>query len=655
MISDQAKIWMFRAVMIAILISAVVLAEFAAGRFQNVNTIRSETKRFVTEAVPLITYTQRLQPDLKDEFINEQSGYEARRLFRTDSHGFVLGPKDVTYSKSTTSILFLGGSTTENNEVDEQYRFPFLAPFQLSKLTGQSFDGLNAGVRGHTSYESLNLYLNHPSPRIQEAAIVVVMHNINDRLRLTLNESYRSPFLNSSDSSVEGVQEAAKGLSYSTWEWARLSSNLLFLLDTAVDKFIRPEEVDGIAVNERALDAYSGVALRRVNEYEQSIRNLIAIIKANRQIPVLMTQPLGRDSTDQAEFNNVIRRIADEESVALIDLSSAIEGLSERQALFYDDDIHFNNAGSKWASDEIAKGLVKLFDTETAVSKPTSRACPDILVNKKSLISNSLYRDVLNGRYPSFDSAEKRILFQKNTSEQSEISVLDVETGTVQTIAASRVPVVLEHPTWLDDKRVLFTERAGEDRRLVILEFEVNVKAPLLKDQELQGAIANVGPNGVVYFAGYRHRDQGPPILYKVQLDGRSPVPLTKTGNESWRPFVAASGDLYYINNESGRYQIYVKRGGDSSTAQMQLFPSDHEQWDPAISNDGRMLAFAQREGGNFDIYLSRFGKAEKKPVRLVGSAEDEWDPRFSPSGRYLLYAATSPYGDQIRAVCLDE
>jgi len=655
MISDQAKIWMFRAVMITILISAVLLAEFFAGSFQNISTIRSESKRFVTEAVPLITYTQRLRPDLEDEFINEQYGYEERRLFRTDFYGFVLGPKDITYSKSATSILFLGGSTTENNEVDEQYRFPFLAPFQLSKLTNKSFEGLNAGVRGHTSYESLNLYLNHPSPKIREAAIVVVMHNINDRLRLTLNETYRSSFLNSSDSSAEGVQEAAKGLTYSAWQWARLSSNLLFLFDTAVNKLIQSDEIGGIAVNERALDVYSGVALRRVNEYEQSIRNLIAIIKANRQTPVLMTQPLGRDSIDQAEFNNVIRRIAAEETVALIDLSNAIEGVSERQALFYDDDIHFNNTGSKWAADEIAKGLAELVDTGTATWKATSGACPDILVGKKSLISNPLYKDVLNGRYPSFDSAEKRILFQTNTSEQSKISVLDIEKGTVQTVAASRNPVVLEHPTWLDNKRVVFTERSGEDRRLVILELEVNVKVPLLKDQELQGAIANVGPNGVIYFAGYRHLDQGPPILYKVQLDGVSPVPLTKTGNESWRPFVAASGDLYFINNESGRYQIYVKRDGDPSTAPIQLFPSDHEQWDPSISSDGRMLAFAQREGGNFDIYLSRLGTSEQKPVRLVGSAEDEWDPRFSPSGRYLLYAATSPYGDQIRAVCLNE
>ena len=50
----------------------------------------------------------------------------------------VLGPSEVDYSKSS-KILFLGGSTTENNEVDEQFRFPFLAPFQLSKDSKSSF------------------------------------------------------------------------------------------------------------------------------------------------------------------------------------------------------------------------------------------------------------------------------------------------------------------------------------------------------------------------------------------------------------------------------------------------------------------------------------------------------------------------------------
>jgi Tol biopolymer transport system component len=83
------------------------------------------------------------------------------------------------------------------------------------------------------------------------------------------------------------------------------------------------------------------------------------------------------------------------------------------------------------------------------------------------------------------------------------------------------------------------------------------------------------------------------------------------------------------------------------------VIPSKYEQWDPAISTDGSLLAFAQREGGNFDVHVMRLNSSDNKPIKRVSTAEDEWDPRFSQSGQYLLYAATSPFGDQIRAVCL--
>ena len=652
-LGNQQKKWLFRAVLVVLLASSIMVAEYVAGVFENVNLVRSESRRFVAEAVPLHTYTERLQPNLEDEFITDQNGVEGKRLFRTDSFGFVLGPKDVRHKDSAVKILFLGGSTTENNEVDEPYRFPFLAAFQLSKLTQANFEGVNAGVRGHTSYESLNLYLNHPSPSIREASIVVVMHNINDRLRLTLNETYRSPFLSAPEASAAGVKDAVQGVAYSAWDWGRLGSNILFLVNTVVEKFAYSASESGIRVNERALEAYSGVALRRKNEFEQSIKNIVAVIRANKQTPVLMTQPLGRDSVDQDEFNDVVRKVARDESLALIDLSREIMDIPERQMLFYSDDIHFNNAGSKWAADVIARSLLGVVGGGI-VNKPAAQLrCRDLVVNKNSLISSPLYKDVLRGRYPSFDKSENRILFQRNTSDESEIVIFDLQLGAERAIATSRAPTVLEHPTWVDGERVVYTQRSGEDRRLIVFNLGTGKKSPLLANQELQGAIANVGPDGTIYFAGYRQSDQKPPVLYKVTLDGRSPAPLTLPGNESWRPFVNGSREIYFINNETGIYQVYVKTDGDPLAAKRRVFPSEYEQWDPAVSTDGKTLAFAQREGGNFDLFTYQMSESVSKPVRVVASTEDEWDPRFSPSGQYMVYAATSPYGDQIRVTCV--
>jgi hypothetical protein len=649
----RAKRVLFSSVAILLVIGTIAAAEFIAGWAGNVGVVRTETRRFLGESAPLVTTTRRLEPNLADEFINEQPGSGAKRLLRTDQFGLVIGPPNVKYESSANSILFLGGSTTENNEVDEQYRFPFLAAFQLSKTMERSFEGLNAGVRGHTSHDSLNLYLNHPSPRILDARVVVVMHNINDRLRLTLNDSYRSPYRSWPEASTSGLVGAAGGLGRSLWEWGRLNSNLLFLIDTVGSRFKTAADTRGIAVTEKTLEQHAGVALGRIHLFEQGLRNLVAVVKANGQLPVLMTQPLGRSSADQDAFNEAVRRVVRSEAVGLIDLANAIEAVTDRKALFYDDHIHFNNHGSKWASDEIASGLHSLLGGRGAGVARGTAACPDLQFREKSLLRAPLHEDVLRGRYPSLDQSERRLLFQRNHPRGSSIALLDFATGVTDEMVTSGDPLGLEHPTWIDEDNILFTKRTGDNRRLMVFDLRARKARALLEDAELQGAIANVGHEGAIYFAGYRHSDQRPPVLYVRSKEGGVPKPITLANSESWRPFASSTGEVYFINNESGRYQIYVKAAGDALASMRRVVPTEHEQWDPAVSNDGRTLAFAQREGGNFDVYVLRMGPQAGQPVRVTSSAEDEWDPRISPSGQYLVYAATSPHGDQIRAVCI--
>lgn len=652
-LQERAKKVLFISIAIFLVLGTIILAELISGWTDNIKLTRTETRKFVNESAPLITTTQWLQPNLADEFINEQPFGGPTRLLRTDQFGLVLGPADVQFESSTRKILFLGGSTTENNEVDEQYRFPFLAPFQLSKSSGQSFEGLNGGVRGHTSHDSLNFYLNHPSPRLREAEVVVVMHNINDRLRLTLNETYRSSVFNYPEATSNGLLDAVSGVAQSSWDWARLNSNLIFLVDAVIRKIRSAEGEKGINVTERALDAHAGIASSRIHLFEQSLRNLIVVIRANGQIPVLMTQPLGRPSSDQDAFNNAIRTVAKTQSVALVDLAKAFAKLPNGSSLFYDDHIHFNNSGSKWASDEIARTLQQIVGDKATTAPQKSVTCTDLRVGGKSLLATPLHENVLQGRYPSFDRSDQRLLFQHNHSGGSAIVILNVVTGLRDEIFLSSDPLGLEHPTWIDEQRILFTKRSGDDRRLMIFDLKERKAKALFADQGLHGAIANVGFDGFIYFSGYRHDDQKPPILYALKESAGIPKPLTQPTEESWRPFASATGDIYFINNGPGRYQIHTKRFDDPISTKRLVIASKYEQWDPAVSTDGTLLAFAQREGGNFDIYTMRLDSLDFKPIRRASSAEDEWDPRFSSSGRYLLYAGTSPHGDQIRAVCL--
>jgi hypothetical protein len=649
----KIKIFCFYVAAFSLVVMAILFAEIVAGWVGRVSHIRQETHKFISEAGPLIISSRRLQPNLSDEFADEYGYSNAKRLFRTDEHGLVLGP-DLAKSRSLCKkILFLGGSTTENNEVDEPYRFPFLSAHQLSKNSRICFSGINAGVRGNTTQDSLNLYLNHPSPEIKEATYVVVMHNINDRLRLTISGNYKSVFFGERKGTLNWLLSEVANSFDSAWNFGVMNSNLLFLANETASRYFFNSDSKEIFVNEKVLDQYAGIATRNIAEYETNLKLLAAVIKANNQMPIFMTQPLGRRSTDQDAFNEAIRRVALNEKIFVIDLAAEFNRLDDPKILFYDDDIHLNNAGSRFASGVIAEKLRSLFSLQRNVGDLQSMNCRDIKVNGNSLIFSPLSMNVLKGRYPSFDRMEQRILFQNNSKLGSKISIFDTKSGKIEDLIVSKYPRQVEHPTWLDEKHVLYTDKFGDRRELFVFNIPERTRVPLLRDEKLSGAIAYYDNKQSIYFAGYSLADQKPPRIYEVKNIGAEPVLVTPSSTEHWRPFASVNGHIYYINNETGTYQVYAAPLKGYPAVPLRVAPSVYEQWDPALSSDGSLLAFAQREAGEFDIYIKNLKDPTSTPLSILNTSEDEWDPRFSPRGRYLLYAATSPFGDQIRASCV--
>jgi Tol biopolymer transport system component len=101
-----------------------------------------------------------------------------------------------------------------------------------------------------------------------------------------------------------------------------------------------------------------------------------------------------------------------------------------------------------------------------------------------------------------------------------------------------------------------------------------------------------------------------------------------------------------------GIFNLY-KTSIDGVYSQLVYTENNRTHWDPAISLDGKKIAYAQKNDAEFDIFISELSGFKKNIKRLSYSSEDEWDPRFSPNGSLLLYAGTSIYGSQIRAICL--
>jgi Tol biopolymer transport system component len=411
-----------------------------------------------------------------------------------------------------------------------------------------------------------------------------------------------------------------------------------------------------VYINESVLEELPPLSDFQVAKFEQNYKNFISLAKANNQIPVLMTQPLGKSSKNQEQFNDAIRRVGRNENVEVIDLAKYVIEIEKFNLLFYDDGIHFNNDGSRWAADVIADKLTKILKLKHS-STALRSSCSDLKFKGSSFLNKTPYANIFPGRYPSFNHNEDKLLFQVNNDSGSLLAYLDIKTDSIVKLLENDDPNALEHPTWLNDESILYTKNSGEfrERDVFILNRKTGVNKKLTSEIGFFTAIPFANMDGRIVFAGYKKTKYGitPSSIYFMKDLDSSPELIYSNEFESWRPIIS-NNKILFINNKSGKYQIYEAelKGGQRSAGI--LTGSDAVQWDPIASSDGMNIAYSEKKLSNFDIYMFDRKSSLNKISKIVGSSSDEWDPRISPKGKYLLYSVSTHFGDQIRATCLN-
>ena len=71
----------------------------------------------------------------------------------------------------------------------------------------------------------------------------------------------------------------------------------------------------------------------------------------------------------------------------------------------------------------------------------------------------------------------------------------------------------------------------------------------------------------------------------------------------------------------------------------------------PAISPDGRVLAYVTRQGSAFRVMVQEL--AGGSPVAITDTSDDE-SPSFAPNGRLLVYASRAQGRDVLMTTTLD-
>ena len=121
---------------------------------------------------------------------------------------------------------------------------------------------------------------------------------------------------------------------------------------------------------------------------------------------------------------------------------------------------------------------------------------------------------------------------------------------------------------------------------------------------------------------------------------GLEPYPSVKLteakGNDAF-PAISADGKrIAFSSKRDGNTEIYIMSGDGGN--QQRLTSNPAVDYGPSFSPDGNKLLFVSDREGNDEIYL--YDLAAKNETRLTYSKSDDWLPCFSPDGQEVFWVS---------------
>ncbi len=135
---------------------------------------------------------------------------------------------------------------------------------------------------------------------------------------------------------------------------------------------------------------------------------------------------------------------------------------------------------------------------------------------------------------------------------------------------------------------------------------------------------------------------EGEEGIWVKRLDSGPLTRLTFEGSLNYRPAWTPDGrSIAFISDRSDKNQVWIKRADGSAAAELLL--EDERQVDEVVwSRDGRWLVYRTASGGTNtrDIHAIRPGLDSVSRI-VAGSPFDEYSPALSPDGRWVAYVST--------------
>jgi hypothetical protein len=304
-------------------------------------------------------------------FVNTTIPSLDKKIFHSKNSLGFRGPEPPANLKEVTSVIAIGGSTTECFYLSDSLCWTNLLAKKLS-VTNRKIWINNAGYQGHSTYGNfilINDYVKYLKPKY-----ILLMEGMNEinRTDIRIDESV-----------------AAESKKTSAWGWIKRHSRVAMTVLNIERKFMADKlgvtdtnydltKTETLILSDFYMDSAKKKQLPLVKAYLKRLNEIVDTCLANNIRPVLITQPIlfgdARDcitGTDLSTikinkyynsklisilidlYNEPTRRIAEQKHLKLIDLAHEMPKCSR----YFYDVCHFTNEGAKKVSEILAVHL----------------------------------------------------------------------------------------------------------------------------------------------------------------------------------------------------------------------------------------------------------------------------------------------------------
>lgn len=263
----------------------------------------------------------------------------------------------------------------------------------------------------------------------------------------------------------------------------------------------------------------------------------------------------------------------------------------------------------------------------------------------QNLVQDSLRVPAGNLRYAAHRAAD--IIYEKLTGEKGifatrvayitksggayKLWIADAADGENAVAAlSSREPIIspafspqgdeIAYVSFENRKPVVYAHTIATGQRRIVADFKGSNSAP---------AWAPDGQSLVVSLS----RDGGTQ-LFRVSRHGGAAQKLSSTGINTEAAFSADGQSIYFTSDRGGAPQIY--RMAAAGGAAVRVTFGSAQALSPALSPDGKWLAYIARESGGYKLRVMDLATGASRAI--TSTTEDE-RPSFAPNSRLIVYA----------------